>query len=87
MAIVRVIQENVRGCRSVAFDAHAIRRMQERSVTEDDVLDVLRQPDETDLRADEDRLHFRKQFGAGKNVDVIFEEDPTQIVVISVIRN
>ena len=86
MGIVHVIQESVRECRSVAFDAHAVRRMQERSVSEDDVLDVLRQPDETDLRAHPGRVYFRKQFGTDKIVDVIFEEDPTQIVVISMIR-
>lgn len=45
MAIVHVIQENVRGCRTVAFDEHAIKRMTERRVSEDEVLEVLRNPD------------------------------------------
>jgi Domain of unknown function (DUF4258) len=47
MAIVHVIQESVRGYRSVAFDEHAIKRMMERGVSEDDVLDVLRNPTHT----------------------------------------
>jgi hypothetical protein len=86
MAIVHVIRENVRGCRSVAFDEHAIKRMSERNVSEDDVLDVLRNPDQTTLQTTPGRLHFRKNYGPNSSVDVIFEEDPTQIVVFSVWR-
>jgi hypothetical protein len=86
MAIVRVIHESVRGCRSVAFDEHAIQRMQGRNVTEDEVLDVLRHPDQTGLPTQPGRLRFRKHFGTKGSVDVIFEEDPTQIVVFTVIR-
>ena len=86
MTIDYVIRESVRGCRTVAFDKHATRRMKERKVSEDEVLDVLRAPDRTDLKADLGRLHFRKNYGPDSWVDVIFEEDPTQIVVISVMR-
>jgi hypothetical protein len=86
MAIVHVIHENVRGCRSVAFDEHAIKRMNERHVTEDEVLDVLRNPTQTGLPTSPNRLRFRKHTGPNHWVDVIFEEDPTQIVVFSVWR-
>ena len=86
MAIVHVIHENVRGCQTVAFDEHAIKRMTERKVSEDEVLDVLRSPDRTGLPTTPDRLHFRKNYGPNDAVDVIFEEDPTQIVVFSAWR-
>jgi hypothetical protein len=86
MAIVHVIQESVRGCRSVAFDEHAIRRMIERKVSEDDVLDVLRNPTQTGLPTTPNRCRFRKHTGANSWIDVVFEEDPTQIVVFSVWR-
>ena len=76
----------MRGCSTVAFDEHAIRRMAERKVSEDEVLEVLRHPDRTGLPTLPGRLRFRKDTGAGNRVDVIFEEDPTQIVVISVWR-
>ena len=49
MAITRVIQEAVLGCKSVAFDEPALTRMSERSVTEDEVIEVLRNPDQTGL--------------------------------------
>ncbi len=86
MAIIHVIRENVRGCRTVAFDEHALKRMTERRVSEDEVLDVLRNPDETSLPATPGRMRFRKHFGPNGSVDVIFEQDPTQIVVFSVWR-
>ncbi len=60
MAIAYVIQEKVRGCRTVAFDEHAVKRMNERKVSEDDVLDVLRNPDQTGLPTLPGRLRFRK---------------------------
>jgi hypothetical protein len=86
MAIVHVIQESVLGCKSVAFDAHAILRMQERGVNEDEVVDVLRNPDQTGLPTTTNRFRYRKNLGTGHHLDVVFEHDPTQIVVISVIR-
>ena len=58
--------------------------MKERRVTEDVVLDVLREPDETGLPADPNRFRYRKTI-AGRRVDVVFERDPTQIVVFTVI--
>lgn len=84
MAITHRIAEEVLGCTSVAFDEHALKRMRERKVSEDDVLEVLRTPDETGLRADPNRQRYRKRLGS-RQVDVVFEQDPTEIVVISVI--
>jgi len=86
MAIVHVIREKVRGCSSVAFDEHAVRRMHQRMVSEDEVLEVLRNPDQTGLPTLPHRFRFRKHCGPQSWIDVIFEEDPTQIVVFSVWR-
>jgi hypothetical protein len=84
MAIARVIDEAVLGCKSVAFDEHALTRMSERNVTEDEVLDVLRGPDQTGLPTQANRYRYRRHFG-GRSIDVVFEHDPTQIVVITFI--
>jgi hypothetical protein len=46
VAIARVIREQVQGCSSVAFDEHALARMGERGVSEDEVLEVLQSPDQ-----------------------------------------
>jgi hypothetical protein len=84
MAIIHVIQESVLGCKSVAFDEHAVTRMSERGVSEDDVLEVLRHPDQTGLPTQANRFRYRKTV-LGRKMDVIFEHDPTQIVVITVV--
>jgi hypothetical protein len=87
MAIAHVIDEEVLGRRKLAFDEHALQRMAERGVTEDQVIETLNHPDLTGLRADTGRLRVRKRYGPDTAVDVIYEEDPTQIVVISVMRS
>ena len=84
MAIARVIHEQVLGCKTVAFDEHALTRMAERGVTEEEVLEVLRQPELTGLPTQPNRFRSRKTL-AGRTVDVVFEHDPTQIVVITVV--
>ena len=84
MGIGHVIQENLLGCKTVAFDEHAIDRMRERKVSEDEVLDVLRNPTRTGLPTLPNRFRYRQADAAGDWIDVIFERDPTQIVVFSV---
>jgi hypothetical protein len=84
MAITHVIREQVLGCNSVAFDEHALTRMSERGVTEDDVVLVLQSPDRTGLPTQPNRFRYRKTV-SGRQVDVVFEHDPTQIVVITVV--
>jgi hypothetical protein len=86
MAIVHVIHENVLGCKTIAFDEHAIKRMRERGVSEDEVVDVLRNPTLTGLPTLPTRHRYRRSTGPGTWIDVIFELDPTQVVVFSVWR-
>jgi hypothetical protein len=84
MAIARVIDEQVLGCKTIAFDEHALARMGERNVTENEVINVLRNPDKTGLPTQTNRFRHRKTL-CGRSVDVVFEHDPTQIVVVTVI--
>lgn len=84
VGIAHVIQEAVLGCSSIAFDSHAVARMNERGVSEDAVIEVLRAPDQTGLPTQAQRHRYRKILN-NRPVDVIFEHDPTQIVVITVL--
>lgn len=84
MAVSRVIREPVLGCQTIAFDEHALTRMAERGVSEDDVVEVLKSPDSTGLPTQANRERYRKQVGS-RSVDVVFEHDPTQVVVITVV--
>jgi hypothetical protein len=68
----------------IGFDEHAVTRMAERGVSEDDVVEVLRNPDRTGLPTQANRERYRKAI-SGRSVDVVFEHDPTQIVVITVV--
>jgi len=86
MAIVRVIEEAVLGRRKLAFDEHAILRMKERGVTEEQVIQTLNNPTAVNLPADPGRTRVRRFYPPIVSVDVIYEEDPTVIVVISVTR-
>lgn len=86
MAVIHVIQANVRGKSEVAFDSHAVSRMTERSITEAQVVAALQNPDITGLRADPGRLRVRRHLGGHHSLDVVFEEEPTRIVVITVVR-
>jgi hypothetical protein len=86
MAVVRVIQANVLGKSEVAIDEHAEQRMAERGVTDAQVIATLQKPDRTGLRADPGRMRVRRHYGSHAAIDVVYEEKPTQILVISAIR-
>jgi hypothetical protein len=86
MGIVHTISASVLGKSEVAFDEHAAKRMKERSVTEGQVLATLQNPDKTGLPADPGRQRVRRHYGSHTAVDVVFEEEPARIVVITVIR-
>jgi hypothetical protein len=86
MAVVHSIPANVLGRNDVAFDEHALKRMQERGVTEAQVLATLQNPDRTGLHANPGRLRVRRHYGSHTAVDVVYEEEASRIVVISVIR-
>lgn len=86
MAITRVIAANVRGKSEVAFDSHALARMQQRAITEMQVVATLQQPDISGLRADPGRFRVRRHYGQHHSIDVVFEEEATRIVVITAVR-
>jgi hypothetical protein len=72
MAIAHVVSEAVLGCSSVAFDSYALTRMNERGVSEDEVIDVLRAPNQTGLPTQPNRFRYRRVVN-GRQVDVVFE--------------
>jgi hypothetical protein len=83
MAIARVVHEPVLGCKTVAFDEHALTRMGERAASEDEVIEVLRSPDQTGLPTQP--LPLPEESRGPRSIDVVFAHDLTQIVVVTVI--
>lgn len=78
-----VVHESVRGRERVEFIHHAMDRASERGITTAEVILCLREPSETDLPADPPRLRFRRLLPGGAAIDVVFEEHPDFIRVIS----
>lgn len=56
MAIESVVHESLFGCKSVAFDGHAVTRMAERGVAEDEVVEVLQNVDRTGVPTQPNRF-------------------------------
>jgi hypothetical protein len=65
---------------------HAQDQMKVRDIGLSDILLTLRNPDETDLPTQPGRKRYRRcKHGGGPPVDVVFEEMPDRIRVITVI--
>jgi hypothetical protein len=50
------------------------------------VLATLKNPDITGMRAHPGRLRVRRHYGSHTSIDVVYEDRPDQILVISAIR-
>ncbi len=65
---------------------HASMRMKERGVSWESVLEVLSAPTTKNLKTVPGRKRWRKKI-AGKEVDVVFLEQPNFLVIFTVIKN
>ena len=81
----------VRGRERVDFTHHADERMRERHVSTEQVIDAVISPDEEGLPVDDfggedapPRYRVRKITGAGLALDVVLEDWPDSVVIISV---
>jgi hypothetical protein len=86
MAVSHIIPASVCGKNEVAFDSHAVLRMSQRGITEAQVVATLQKPDITGLRADPGRFRVRRHYGGHHSIDVVYEEEPTRILVITAVR-
>lgn len=75
-----------RGTVPIQFIHHALRRMRQRGITQEQALTALRIPDVTGLEADEGREHYRRHLTASTAIDVVFDNLPDRVRVISVFR-
>ncbi|HEY7154094.1 MAG TPA: DUF4258 domain-containing protein [Gemmataceae bacterium] len=83
----RVIRATIQGVEvTIEFIQHAIDRMNERNISEQDVIAVLDKPDATGLPADEGRQRDRKNAGALAAIDVVYQRSGDCIRVFSTLR-
>lgn len=80
------LKDAILGRNRVEIIGHAQERMRDWGLTDEDALKVLRQPDVTGLPTDEGRKRYRRHKTIRFSVDVVFEETPDAIVVITIIK-
>lgn len=81
----KVVVANVLGFRKVEFTRHAILQMKIRGITEQEVLNTLRKPQETGLPTNILRERVRRFRSRKIAVDVVFERLADRIVVVTAI--
>jgi hypothetical protein len=81
----KLVSRKALGRNKVYFIHHALVRMKERGVTEDEVFETLAAPDDTGLPADPPRLRVRKHRNRRTSVDVVYELTPAAVRVITVV--
>jgi hypothetical protein len=82
----RVIQGTVTGFDYVELTGHAVEQMAIRGLSDTDVLDTLRQPDEEGLPTEPGRKRVRRNKTTRMAVDVVYQEIGHHIRVITVIK-
>lgn len=80
----KVIKAKVGRFEKVEFVPHALDRMKERRVTQDDVLEALRNPTIRDLPADVPRKRIAWTKSKSKILSVVYDEKPDILLVITV---
>ncbi len=82
----RLLDESIGGFKCVELVGHAREQMEIRGLTEADVLNTLRAPDETSLPTAEGRKRVRRYKTARVAMDVVYEERGAKLIVVTVIR-
>ena len=80
----RVIAFEVLGKRLVELTDHAVTRMRQRDISDQDVLETLANPTITEgLETQDGRKRYRRNKTARRAIDVIFEERDDRIAVVT----
>jgi hypothetical protein len=82
----KLLREAVGTFALVEVTAHALEQMQIRDITETDVLQALRRPDKDGLPTQPGRKHVRRNKTARVAIDVVYEELPDRIRVITTFK-
>jgi len=76
------VARSVLGYDNVWFTRHALQRMKQRNVTQEQVFSVLERPTRKGLSTQAGRLRWRRN-----SVDVVFEKRTDKLMIVTVIRN
>ncbi len=78
-----IVECELRGFSKVEFSDHSLSQMKIRGLTRDEVLEIIRNPEVTDLPTQPDRFRFRRFRGNNRAVDVVFEEWADRLVIVT----
>jgi len=81
----KIVHLDILGKPQIEFPRHALDRMSERGVTEEEVLDAILKPDGRGLPTRKGRHRVRKQRNSRIAVDVVYETLPDRVRVITII--
>jgi hypothetical protein len=79
------ITHSVLGFDKVWFTRHALQRMKQRRVTQEEVFSVLANPTRKGLKTQPGRYRWRKRRNRNFVVDVVFEKWPDKLCIVTVI--
>lgn len=83
----KVVRASVLGVQFVEFTYHALARMNNRGITEQDVLSALRNPTETGLAAEPGSEHVRWKKDRRTIVDVVYALTADRVGIITAWKN
>jgi hypothetical protein len=79
----KVIRASVLGVQVVEFTYHALARMNNRGITEEDVLSAVRSPTQTGLGAEPGKEHVRWQKDLRTFIDVVYAKMADRVGIIT----
>ena len=82
----RLIKKAMLGKDQVEISSHTLDRMKQRRITENQVLEALRNPSETGLNTSAGRHRVRRRLHHGRAIDVVYEIEPDRILVVTAMR-
>ena len=82
----KVCRCSIRGREILEFSYHALYQMRDRGLTEEQVIQVIREPEETGLPTPGNRYRFRRYKTPRKAVDVVFEESHDRVIVVTAMK-
>jgi hypothetical protein len=76
---------SILGFSVLEFTGHALEQMQIRGITEEEVIEVLKNPTEKGLPTQPDRHRVRRNKNARIAIDVVYEEEGQTLLVVTAI--
>lgn len=82
----KIVQKRACGCDEIEFSRHALDRMRQRGVSENEVINAIRRPTRTGLPTPPGRERVRKNRRSSGAVDIVYVKKGKRLVIVTVIH-